>query len=342
MASAPVVAAAVAEASLPVAKAEVLASVVTASTEAAFERDQQTLLDAVARLSVDDTQKLARWWQRLADQDGVEPQVPRGDLRVSVAGDGTTHLAGVLGVEDGSQFRSVLERIADQLWRAEREAGHQETPPVSMKGRLRADALVEMARRASAADPNRTGARPLVTVIVDLPTLEGRAGNPATVEGGGVISAEAARRLACDAQISRVLTDPAGVIVELGRTARTAPADLWRLLRLRDRGCTWPGCDRPPGWCQAHHIVWWEHGGRTDADGLTLLCNHHHHRVHDGGWSLERLDDGGLRFTGPDGRVLTRPPPLPPWALPPPPPKIDPLDRAAIRDRLRALTTAAC
>jgi len=129
------------------------------------------------------------------------------------------------------------------------------------------------------------------------------------------------------------------VVLDLGRTVRTATADQWRMLRLRDRGCTWPGCDRPPGWCQAHHITWWEHGGRTDIDGLTLLCNHHHHRIHDGGWKLERLDDGGLCFTGADGRVLNRPPPPPPWPMRPPPPTISPTDNAAIRKRARALAS---
>jgi len=318
LASAPLVAAAVAEGNLPVAKAEVLASVVTARTEEAFVRDQKTILDAVERLSVDDARKVARWWQRLADQDGAKPEVPCNQLRCSVAGDGSTVLAGTLDPEGGAQFRSVLEAIADQLWRAERDDGQVEKRPANLNERLRAEALEEMARRASAADAERTGARPLVSVIVDLPTLEGRAGRPAVVEGGGLISAEDARRLACDAEISRVLTDPNGVILDLGRTQRTATAGQWRLLRLRDRGCTWPGCDRPPGWCQAHHIVWWEHGGRTDTDGLTLLCHHHHHRIHDDGWQLERLDDGGLRFTGPDGRVLNRPPPSPPLPMRPP------------------------
>jgi len=99
-----------------------------------------------------------------------------------------------------------------------------------------------------------------------------------------------------------------------------------------------PGCDRPPGWCEAHHIIWWEHDGRTDLANLTLLCSHHHHRIHDAGWNLERLDSGGLTFTGPDGRKLQRPPPSPPWPMPPPRPRIDPLDRTAIRARVRALT----
>ena len=339
LASAPVMAEAVGDGSLPVAKAEVLASVVTARTAEKFVEDQQVLVDEALRLSVDELAKMARWWQRLADQDGPEPAEPEQQLRMSQASDGTVHLRGVLDAEGGAQVRTVLEGIAGQLWRAERAGtgDEWERPPVGAGARLRAEALVEMAKRATAADPDRTGARPLIGVVIDLPTLEGRAGRPAVTDDGGVLSPEAARRLACDARIARILTGPDGAILDLGRAARTATADQWRLLRLRDRGCTWPGCDRPSGWCQAHHIIWWEDDGNTDLANLTLLCSHHHHQVHDRGWTIERLDGGGLRFTGPDGRTLHRPPPPPPWPMPPPPPRIDPTDAAAIRRRLRDL-----
>ena len=343
VASAPVVAGAVADGSLPVAKAEVLASVVTARIAGAFVRDQEVLVEHARRLPVDEVRKMARWWARYVDEDGAEPAVPDQQLRITQAGDGTVHVRAVLSAEDGAQFRTVLEGIASQLWRAERAGtgDGREEPSMGAGMRVRAEALVEMARRATAADPGRTGARPLLSVIIDLPTVEGRAGRPAVTEDGEVLSAEAARRLACDAQIARVLVDAEGTVLDLGRAVRTATADQWRLLRLRDRGCTWPGCDRPAGWCQAHHIVWWEAGGRTDLSNLTLLCSHHHHLVHDHRWTLERLDDGGLQFTAPDGRVLTRPPPEPPWPMRPPPPRIDPTDVAAIRRRVHALTHAA-
>ena len=162
--SAPLVAAAVADGSLPVAKAEVLAAVVNARTEASFVEDQRLLLGAVARLGVDEVRKLARWWQRRADQDGAEPVVPESELRCTTAHDGTVHLAGVLDPEGGAIVRTVLEGVADQLWRDRRGDG----------------------------------------------------------DGSG------------------------------GRC-----------------GCRWPGCDRPPGWCEAHHLVWWEQDGRTDLDNLT-------------------------------------------------------------------------
>jgi len=336
------VAAAVEQGVLPVSKAEVLASVVSSRLAEAFVRDQEMLLDAVRRLSVDETRKLARFWQMRADVDGVEPELPARRLRFGVQDDGMTHFAGILGPEDGAVFKRAIEGIADQLWRERRSDPENERPPVDMKEGLRVDALMEIVRRFGAADQNRPGARPLLNVTIDLASLAGEADNPGLVDGGGVISAEDARRLACDADLSRVLLGPDGVMLEMGRQVRTVTPGQQNFIRVRDKGCTWPGCDRPPGWSQAHHIVWWENGGLTDVRQMTLLCAFHHHKIHDGGWLLERLDDGGLRFTGPDGRSLIRPPPSPPIPLPAPlRPKVSYPEDAAIRARLDALTAIA-
>src|SRR5205085_738085 len=69
-----------------------------------------------------------------------------------------------------------------------------------------------------------------------------------------------------------------------------------------------PGCDRPPWWTEAHHLIWWRHGGRTDLDNLCLLCAFHHHRIHDHSWTLRRDPDGGWTATAPDGRTFHQPP----------------------------------
>jgi hypothetical protein len=130
------------------------------------------------------------------------------------------------------------------------------------------------------------------------------------IVGAGPISIETVRRLVCDCDIARVLVGPDGEIVELGRTARTASAAQHRLLAIQEGGCTFPGCDRPPHWCQAHHIIWWSNGGRTDLACLTLQCSHHHHLLHEGGYSVRRNPDGTLTFTRPDGTEVL-PPSLP-------------------------------
>jgi hypothetical protein len=113
--------------------------------------------------------------------------------------------------------------------------------------------------------------------------------------------------LACDAGVARVLTDGPGTVVDVGLASRTATPTQHRLLARRDRGCVFPGCDRPPGWCQAHHIVHWVDGGPTDLDNLCLLCSHHHHLVHEARFGLRRAQDGTLAFTRPDGTRLLRP-----------------------------------
>jgi HNH endonuclease len=57
-------------------------------------------------------------------------------------------------------------------------------------------------------------------------------------------------------------------------------------LAVRDRSCRFPGCDRPPTWCDAHHIKHWLHLGRTDLENLILLCRRHHTLVHQRGFRI--------------------------------------------------------
>ncbi|MDY7101616.1 MAG: HNH endonuclease signature motif containing protein, partial [Actinomycetota bacterium] len=90
-----------------------------------------------------------------------------------------------------------------------------------------------------------------------------------------------------------------------GRSERTAPPNQWKAVATRDGGCRFPGCDRPPRWCHAHHLQHWTDGGRTDLDNLALLCGHHHRLIHDGGWQAKLLPDLTLEVTAPDGRVRT-------------------------------------
>jgi hypothetical protein len=70
-------------------------------------------------------------------------------------------------------------------------------------------------------------------------------------------------------------------------------------LVVRDGGGVFPGCERPPAWCEAHHLVHWLHGGRTDLENLALVCRAHHRAVHEGGWRLGRDPDGRLTATPP-------------------------------------------
>jgi hypothetical protein len=90
--------------------------------------------------------------------------------------------------------------------------------------------------------------------------------------------------------------------LEVGRTSRVVTGTQRAALVVRDGGCSFPGCDRPPAWCEAHHLVHWLHGGPTNLANLALLCRAHHRAVHEGGWQLGRDPDGHLTATPPHRR----------------------------------------
>lgn len=88
-------------------------------------------------------------------------------------------------------------------------------------------------------------------------------------------------------------------------------------LDIRDGGCVFPGCTRPPGWGDAHHLTHWLNGGPTDLSNLGLLCRRHHTMHHHGGWTIDRDADGGWTATHPPtGRSHHRPAREPPHRTP--------------------------
>jgi hypothetical protein len=130
---------------------------------------------------------------------------------------------------------------------------------------------------------------PLTRVGSPVPTPTAERLGVCEIDGAGPVSTATIQRLACDGAIRRVIVDARGEVLDVGRAKRLATPAQRAALRVRDRGCVFPGCDRPPQWTQAHHLVPFEAGGATDLDNLCLLCSHHHHLVHEGGWSLERI-----------------------------------------------------
>lgn len=171
--------------------------------------------------------------------------------------------------------------------------------------RRRADALVRMAELALAQltgrDPDGpTRARPSCTVVVDWPTLQN--GDLGRMDGEytGTLHRSDVERLLCDCAVARVVTGPKSLPIDVSPNRRTIPASLRRALVVRDQGCRYPGCRRPPGWCDAHHVIHWRHGGRTTLINLVLLCDHHHHVVHQRGWRAT-FDGTSLCVYNPDG-----------------------------------------
>ncbi|NIL89448.1 hypothetical protein RhoFasSB10_01755 [Rhodococcus fascians] len=113
---------------------------------------------------------------------------------------------------------------------------------------------------------------------------------PFHLDWTGPISRFLAELVTCDADLTPVIVDHHGVPLALGRTTRLASDDQRIALTIRDTCCVM--CGRPAQWCQAHHIRFWEHGGRTDLINLALVCGECHRLVHHGDWQLLMGDDG--------------------------------------------------
>jgi len=235
------------------------------------------LVDAARDLDPPRLRRAAEHWRHAVDPPGfIEAEWERHarrHLHVSSTFEGMVALDGELDAEGGATLMSALDALQRPV------PGETRTP-----SQRRADAVVELARRQLDAGtlPVSGGEKPHLAVTVDLATLERRAGSPAAevAWANQPISREAARRLACDAGISRIITDGASQPLDVGRRTRTIPPPLRRAVIARDGGCVAPGCDRPPEWCDVHHRVHWIDGGPTALPNLELRCHPHHHPHH--------------------------------------------------------------
>ncbi len=209
-----------------------------------------------------------------------------------------------LPAAEGAVVVRAIARLAEQIPAMPGEEG-----PLHVSAR-RADALVALCSSSLAVDPDPD--RAAVVVHAELGALVSDQ-RGCEIEGGGTAHPETVRRLLCNARLQTVIEDRGGNVVGLGRRSREPSVWMMRQLRHRDGECRFPGCGARR-FTQAHHVVWWGQGGRTDLDNLLLVCTFHHKLVHEYGWTVSRARDGTVRWRRPDGRWY-RPGPAPPSEL---------------------------
>jgi hypothetical protein len=185
--------------------------------------------------------------------------------------------------------------------------------------RTPAETTAETTASTPSAEPRPApvygGARTTMIVHTDLDRLlYGDGYGHASIEGVGPISAEVARRLACNAHITLSFEAADGSTLDQKQMERD-PTEAQRIeIRRRDKGCRFPGCG-----CKnvtdVHHIVWASKQGPTVLSNLLTLCVGHHSRVHELGWKMDGDANAQARFTSPHGRVFVSSP-SPTWRRP--------------------------
>jgi hypothetical protein len=207
----------------------------------------------------------------------------RRGLHLSPDSTGGVTLRGSLDSEAAAIVRAALDPLTKPSRAADGDGGLDgRTAP-----QRRADALTEVCRAALGTNLLSTaGGEPVQLVVTcgfDALTRQLGVG---MLDTGVRLSPETVRRLACDAVVLPAILGGASQVLDLGRQRRLFTGAVRRALVLRDGGCAFPACDRPPAWCQGHHIVSWLDHGDTDLDNGALLCGHHHRLIHCGEWEV--------------------------------------------------------
>jgi len=226
------------------------------------------------------------------DPDGTVPQEKLNDDRRHLAfrktRDGMYDVEGRLTGTVGAKLQAVLGPLAKpRVEKLTSEDGREVTnEDPRHHGQRTHDALEEVCDRLlrSGTLPDSGGTPATVIVTITEADLRARRGTGQTSDGTP-LSADAVCGLADQADVVTVVLSPLGAVLDLGRTRRCASPTQTLAMIARDGGCSFPGCSRPPEWCERHHVVAWLDGGRTAVDNLTLLCSYHHHSFAARGWT---------------------------------------------------------
>src|SRR3954452_8443922 len=212
------------------------------------------------------------------EPDATEPATPTRELSLRRKRTGMWELTGNLDDETGSRASALLDPLAQ---RRSTDEGPDLRSPQERYGDAFSDAI-DLALNCPEL-PRQAGERAHVMVTVSLEDLKSGVGT-ALLGDAGTISAAEARLHACDCKIIPAVLGAHSEPLDLGRVRRLVSPGLRRALYLRDRGCAFPGCHRPPRHCQGHHIRPWADGGPTELGNLVLTCAHHHRLLHRSGW----------------------------------------------------------
>jgi Domain of unknown function (DUF222)/HNH endonuclease len=258
---------------------------------------ERTLAGWAALYTPEQLRDLARGLIEQLDQDGAEPTDDDVDAdnqinELHLTPDSTHHGGRIKGQLDSPTF-DALTQILDSL----RDTATDDGKTLAERN---ADALGMLCDRTldDGELPEQGGEKPHLTLILRHDELKrGRRGGSLTATGCRIGPKEI-RRIACESAIIPLLLSGKSRPLDVKREQRTATRYQRRVLAARDGGCAYPGCDRSPRWCSAHHISHWADGGETKLDNLVLLCRTHHRMIHTSGWTV-RIRDGFPEFTPP-------------------------------------------
>ncbi len=305
----PLVRAGLAEGRLSYSKVRALTRVANVSNEA-------LLVSLAGDLSASQLERILRHYESLAGEPLTQhdDDVRRAQCGVTrwVDSSGLVHHEIVSAPEEAGLLDAALAFGADSVHAGAKAAARTASTPVETAtvvrvsfARRQLDALLFVARRGlinAARDDLVDSSRYLVMLHVRegqaMVTDEGRV----DLGNGLAITPRTLQRLGCGALVQAMLHGVDGNPLDLGDRARLADRKQRLALKALYPTCDVGGCDVPFDWCEVHHVIPWDPGGRTDMDNLRPRCSRHHHLVHEGGWREMRDLAGRTVLLPPGGR----------------------------------------
>jgi hypothetical protein len=265
------------------------------------------LIRLAADHCLDDLKRLANRVLEVIDPDGADEALGEklraeeakawGATRLSIKrrGDGITRGVFTIPDADADTLRAAIEGIIaprrNHLAAAAFGFSADDWTNLPREQKM-GHAFVELIDHLpTGALPQAGGLAATVAVTIDVNDLRTGQGT-GTNTSGTTVSAAKAQRMACNATLVALYLDSDARVVDHGMTRRLYDKHQRLVLAVRDRGCVFPACDRPPAWCEAHHITWWSEDGPTDLNNAALMCHFHHHLVHEGQWQIVMAHDG--------------------------------------------------
>ena len=241
------------------------------------DRQEAGILDAKEKRA----HRQSEFWMRPADADGM---VEGGFL---------------LPVLEADILRSALESHTSPRHDCTKQPDHLLDDKPTYRHKLGGAFTAIIGHLPTESFGNHGGVAATLVVTTDYETLKGEVERCGTDSHGTRISPDTIRKLACEAGVLPVVLGGDGKTLDVGRQKRLFTVAQRIALAHRDGGCAFPGCDRPPGWTEAHHMRSWAVGGNTDlADGV-LLCARHHRIIHHTGWDVRSGPDERPEFIPP-------------------------------------------
>jgi hypothetical protein len=258
------------------------------------------------RLAADEVARVAVRMRELLDPDGAAPRdelhQQKRTLTFTQSPDGMLRGRFALTPEQSGIWVNALHALQSPRATGPRflnehdavaEAATADTRTTAQRN---VDTVTELIARASGAPdmPRLNGATTTVNVHITLTDLEAGRG-VGWIDGiDEPVPTATIEQLRCHSPITATVFGDKGEVLYHGKQKRLFTPAQNRALAARDGGCVWPDCDRPPSWCETHHVKEWvsdDHPpGRTDIDNGVLLCHFHHSHLHTTAWTLTMRD----------------------------------------------------